>query len=234
MHLLLSRTMEAESSSSGISRSSPSKRIVCPRRSSLAQRLQFAVAGCGRRSGTRLSWLERISSRCHLAGPRAPAGVLVMTSMPSVDGHTRRRRPELRGLLYLHHADAAGADLVDVLQIAQGGDVDTGRLWRPPAPSCRRERLTSMPLIVRVIIYSMSASLLLLLGRSRRNLHFSMQAPHLMHLCVIDHMGLCWTCAGDRAGRAGAGAQRAALALIRDRSRSGAAPCRRRPGSVFS
>ena len=28
--------------------------------------------------------------------------------------------------LHLHHADAAGADLVDVLQVAQGGDVDAG------------------------------------------------------------------------------------------------------------
>ena len=56
-------------------------------------------------------------------GTCSTLAVLVKTSMPSLD-RVDTGGDQASGALDLHHADTAGADLVDILQIAQGGDLD--------------------------------------------------------------------------------------------------------------
>ena len=88
----------------------------------------------------------------HLPGLANLAGCWSRPPCPRSPG--RRRRPPGSGALDLHHADTAGADLVDVLQVAQGGDLDAGRAGGLQHWWCPQARCTGMPSIVKLIIFS--------------------------------------------------------------------------------
>ena len=164
--MLLSRTMEGDGSSIGDAVVvAPSKRFSSVTPVLLAQSLQLAVGGCARRRGSSCrGW--RAAAPGSSCGPRARRACWSYTSMPFAT-RAARRRPARRAAAGIHHAHTAGADLVDALQIAQGGNVDAGMPWRLPARWYRREPLPDMPSIVSVIIFHMFA-ILLTSSRSRR------------------------------------------------------------------
>ena len=98
-------------------------------------------------------------------------------------GHHAGRRQRTRA--DVHHAHAAGADLVDVLEPAEGRDLDTGSMRRLENGGAflhgNRHTVDSQMNHCHV------AFSLLRLYQEREiapNLHFSMQTPHLRHFVV--------------------------------------------------
>ena len=86
------------------------------------------------------------------------------------------------GALHLHHADAAGTDLVDVLQKAQGGDLDTcipcGLQHRGPGRDGDRDVVDCQ--VDHFLFHVRHALPQCLLTASKRQLDW--HRPHLMHL----------------------------------------------------
>ena len=92
------------------------------------------------------------------------------------------------GPLHLHHAHAAGANLVDILQIAQGGNINTGVAGGFQNGGIRRHFIgNAVDLNIDLIHVR---TLLPYFLTTAPNLHFSMQTPHLMHLVV----SMTWGC----------------------------------------
>ena len=87
MHLLLSRTMDGDRSSTSYSFMAPAKRSSSSTPSIMAQLLQLAVAGCARRTGIACrDWTAAARGSTFRASRMA--GVLVFTTIPCVTGST--------------------------------------------------------------------------------------------------------------------------------------------------
>ena len=80
----------------------------------------------------------------------------------------------------IHQAHTAGANLVDVLQVAQGGNLDIGRTGGFKHRSAGRN--LHLDAIYRQRYHIHAHSLLFYLREIALKRHFSIHAPHLMHL----------------------------------------------------
>ena len=83
------------------------------------------------------------------------------------------------GALDFDDADAAGADRVDIFQVAEGRDIDADRVGSFQNCGTLGNRIIPAVDFYIDVIHCSAPPYFLMIAP---NLHFSMQAPHLMHL----------------------------------------------------